>query len=178
MHLNCVVVPRLPGRRKKRGKMTVRYKRISTAAGLAALFVLSLAIALPASAQSSPDTQACQGSTVDLLGADVAKKSRAFLADLQQAVSSGNRSKVAAMVSYPLLVIHGGRRTHVKTKAAFLSSYGTIFDEHVRKAVAQQTSKCLFGNYQGAMIGNGELWFSEQANGTMKIISVNPSAGS
>ena len=158
--------------------MTVRYKRISTAASLAALLLLSFAIALPASAQSSPDAPACQGSTVDLQGADEAKKSRAFLADLQQAVSSGDKSRVAAMVSYPLLVIRGSRKTHIKTKAAFLSSYGTIFDGHVRKAVTQQTSKCLFGNYQGAMIGNGEVWFSEQANGTMKIISVNPNAGS
>jgi hypothetical protein len=158
--------------------MTVRYKRISTAGCLAGALLLALAISLPASAQSSPDAQSCQGSTVDLQGADVAKKSRAFLAGLQQAVSSGNKIKVAAMVSYPLLVIRGSRKTYIKTKAAFLSSYGTIFDEHVRKAVAQQTSKCLFGNYQGAMIGNGEVWFSEQANGTMKIISVNPNAGS
>jgi hypothetical protein len=153
-------------------------KRISTAACLAAALLLAFAIALPASGQSSPDTQACQGSTVDLQGADVAKRSRAFLAELQQAVSSGNKNKVAAMVAYPLLVIHKGRKTHIKTKSAFLSSYGTIFDEHVRKAVAQQTSKCLFGNYQGAMIGNGEVWLAEQANGTMKIITVNPSAGS
>ncbi len=158
--------------------MTEKFNRIYAATWLAAALLLSLAVALPASAQSSSDTQACQGSTVDLQGADVAKKSRAFLADLQSAVKSGNRNKVATMVSYPLLVIHGGRKTRIKTKAAFLSSYDTIFDEHVRKAVAQQTSKCLFGNYQGAMIGNGEVWFSEQANGTMKIISVNTGAGS
>ncbi len=153
-------------------------KRIFAAAYLASALLLSFAVALPASGQSSSDTQACQGSTVDLQGADVAKKSRAFLAELQSAVKSDNKSRVAAMVSYPLLVIHGSRKTRIKTKAAFLSSYDTIFDEHVRKAVAQQTSKCLFGNYQGAMIGNGEVWFSEQANGTMKIISVNPGAGS
>jgi hypothetical protein len=158
--------------------VTVKWKRISMAGSLATALLLALALVLPTSAQSTQDPQACPGSTVDLQGAEVAKKSRAFLAELQSAVSSGNKNKVAAMVSYPLLVIHGSRKTRIKTKAIFLSNYDTIFDQHVRKAVAQQTSKCLFGNYQGAMIGNGEVWFSEQANGTMKIISVNPKAGS
>jgi hypothetical protein len=47
----------------------------------------------------------------------------------------------------------------------------------VRQAIGQQSAKCLFGNYQGAMIGNGEVWFSQQQRGGMKIITVNPTAG-
>jgi len=133
---------------------------------------------LPVQAQTAAETQPCPGSTVDLQGADVARKSRAFLAELQTAVKNGDRDKIASMISYPLLVIHGSRKARITSQAQFLSHYDTIFDAHVRQTIAQQSARCLFGNYQGAMIGNGEVWFSEQQNGSMKIITVNPAAGS
>ncbi|MFZ0313817.1 MAG: hypothetical protein WAL85_14005 [Candidatus Korobacteraceae bacterium] len=130
-------------------------------------------------AQTIPDSPACSGSTVDLQGADFAQKSRAFLAELQNAVKAEDKAKVAAMISYPLLVIHGEHKIRVKSQAEFLKQYTAIFDAHVRQAIAQQSAKCLFGNYQGAMIGDGEVWFREQQpNGTMKIVTVNSSAGS
>ncbi|MGD0932708.1 MAG: hypothetical protein ABR902_18840 [Candidatus Korobacteraceae bacterium] len=133
--------------------------------------------ALPVRAQTTSDSQACKGSTVDLEGTAFAQKSRAFLMQLQSVVKTDDKAKLAAMISYPLLVIHGGRKTHIKTKAEFLSQYETIFDGPVRRAIAQQSAKCLFGNYQGAMIGDGEVWFREQPNGTMKIITVNLGTG-
>jgi hypothetical protein len=144
---------------------------------LVGIFLL-LCTALPIGAQTTPDSQACNGSTVDLQGADFAQKSRAFLSELQNAVKSEDKAKVAAMVSYPLLVIHGSRKTHIKTKAEFLNQYEAIFDAHVRQAIARQSAKCLFGNYQGAMIGDGEVWFREQQNGTMRVVTVNSTAGS
>jgi hypothetical protein len=134
--------------------------------------------ALPMRAQTTPDSEACKGSTVDLQGADLAQKSRAFLTELQNAVKAEDKAKVAAMISYPLLVIHGSLRTRIKTKAEFLGQYEAIFDAHVRQTIAQQSAKCLFGNYQGAMIGDGEVWFREQPNRTMKIVTVNSTAGS
>ncbi len=70
-------------------------------------FFYSSGMALPMRAQTTPDSQACSGSTVDLQGADFAQKSRAFLSELQNAVKAEDKAKVAAMISYPLLVIHG-----------------------------------------------------------------------
>jgi hypothetical protein len=139
---------------------------------------LLFCFAVPLPSQNTTDSQACQGSTVDDQGAEVAQKSRAFLAQLQTAVSKDDKPAVASMISYPVMVIHGTRRSRIRTKAEFLAKYGTIFDSHVRQAIAQQSAKCLFGNYQGSMIGAGEVWFSEQQNGAMKIITVNPTAGS
>jgi hypothetical protein len=74
-------------------------------------------------------------------------------------------------------VIHSSSKARVRTEAQFLSQYDSIFDAQVRKAIAQQTAKCLFGNYQGTMIGDGEVWYREQASGAMKIVTVNTSAG-
>ncbi|HKD86305.1 MAG TPA: hypothetical protein VKB58_16260 [Terriglobales bacterium] len=128
-------------------------------------------------AQTSPNAQTCQGSTVDAQGEEIAEKSRAFLAQLQTAVSGDDKNKVASMISYPLLVIRGARKSRIRTKPQFLEHYDNIFDPHVHHAIAQQSAKCLFGNYQGTMIGDGEIWYREQANGKMKIVTVNPTAG-
>jgi hypothetical protein len=76
----------------------------------------------------------------------------------------------------PLTAIHGSLRQRIKTEEQFLGKYDTIFDPHVQKVIAQQPAKCLFGNYQGTMIGSGEVWFSPQQDGSMKIITVNPAA--
>ena len=143
---------------------------------MAVFLLVHTALAMPA--QTTPDSQTCEGSTVDLQGADFAQKSRAFLVQLQSLVKAEDKPRVAAMISYPLLVIHGSRKARIKTKAEVLNQYGAIFDAHVRQAIAQQSAKCLFGNYQGVMVGAGEVWFGEQQNGAMKIITVNLTAGS
>lgn len=144
---------------------------------LLALLILLFFPSPGSQAQTSAESQQCQNSTVDLLGEEVAEKSRAFLARLQSALSNNDKTKVASMVSYPLLVIHGSRKTRVGTKSQFLEHYDRIFDAHVRESIAKQSAKCLFGNYQGTMIGDGEVWFREQANGKMKLVTVNPTAG-
>jgi hypothetical protein len=145
---------------------------------LSAALLTNARIVLPlGQAQIAPGSQTCPGSTVDNQGAEFAQNSRAFLAELQTAVHHGDKAKVASMVSYPMMMIEGSRRQRIKTKVEFLSQYDTIFDPHLQKAIAQQSAKCLFGNDQGAMIGSGELWFSQQPDGSMKIITVNPTAG-
>jgi len=147
--------------------------RIIALAGMLLVF----ANAVELHAQTAPAKQVCQGSTVDDQGEDVARKSRAFLAELQAAVSKDDKAGVAGMISYPLLVIHGSSKKRVRTQTQFLSRYDSIFDAHVRQAITEQSPKCLFGNYQGTMIGNGEVWYREQEGGAMKIITVNTSTG-
>jgi hypothetical protein len=127
-------------------------------------------------AQSTSDEK-CDGSTVDLQGPKTAKAARAFLADVQAAVQANDKEKIAGMISYPLNFIHGGKRVRIRDKQTFLARYDTIFDEHIRTTILRQSSHCLFGNANGEMIGNGEVWFSEMGDGSVKIITVNPSAG-
>ena len=121
--------------------------------------------------------QLCEGSTVDNQGAKTAKAARAFLAQLQTAVQSNDKDKIAGMISYPLNVIRGGKRARIRDKQTFLARYDNIFDEHIRQTILKQSARCLFGNANGEMIGNGDVWFSEMGDGSVKIITVNPSAG-
>ena len=127
--------------------------------------------------QAGSGTQPCGGNTtVDSLGAKTAASARAFLAQLQAAVQSKNKEDIAGMISYPLLVLRSGKRTHIQKKQAFLANYGLIVTDPVRDAILHQTSQCLFGNSSGAMVGNGEVWFREQAPDQWKIITINESA--
>jgi hypothetical protein len=121
--------------------------------------------------------QPCEGSTVDTQGVKTAQAARTFLAQLQAAVQADDKEKISGMISYPVNVIHGDKRGRIRDKQTFLARYDNIFDEHIRQTILKQSARCLFGNANGEMIGNGEVWFSEMGDGSVKIITVNPSAG-
>jgi hypothetical protein len=91
-------------------------------------------------------------------------------------VQSNNKEEIAGMISYPVLVLRSRKRAHIQKKQAFLADYGLIFTDPVRDAILHQTAHCLFGNSTGAMIGNGEVWFREEAPDQWKIITINESA--
>jgi hypothetical protein len=143
----------------------------------ASLLVMVFAGPLQMHGQAGSGSQACGGnSTVDTQGAKTAASARAFLAQLQAAVQSNNKEQITEMISYPLLVLNSGKRTHIRQKREFLTNFGLIFTDPVRNAILHQTAECLFGNSTGAMVGNGEVWFHEQAPDQWKIITINESA--
>jgi hypothetical protein len=146
--------------------------------GLVPTLLLVMLCAVPLQLEGQEGgTQACGGnSTVDALGAKTAAGARAFLAQLQAAVRTNNKEQIAEMIGYPLLVLSSVKRTHIAKKQAFLSNYSLIFTDPVRDAILHQTAQCLFGNATGAMVGNGEVWFVEQAPDQWKIVTINESA--
>jgi hypothetical protein len=83
-----------------------------------------------------------------------------FLAALQDAVKSGQPKAVAALVIFPLRVYHGRHATRIKDAQAFLHDYPHIFTADVTRAVLAQKPGELFHNWQGSMIGNGQVWFA------------------
>ncbi len=143
----------------------------------ALLLFMVCAAPFPLKGQASGLSQACGGSsTVDALGEKTATSARAFLGQLQSAAQSNNKQQIAGMISYPLLVLRSGKRTYVQKKQTLVTNYALIFTAPVRDAILHQTAQCLFGNSSGAMVGNGEVWFREQAPGEWKIITINESA--
>ena len=139
--------------------------------------VLTTLLVMLCAAPLQLEAQACGGSsTVDALGEKTAAGARAFLAQLQAAVQSNNKDQIAEMIGYPLLVLSSVKRTRIAKKQAFLANYSLIFTDPVRDAILHQTAQCLFGNSSGAMVGNGEVWFVEQAPDQWKIVTINESA--
>jgi hypothetical protein len=89
-----------------------------------------------------------------------------FLKQFQYWVASGQREKVAGAVSFPMM------NPPVKDRNEFLAKYDSLITPNVKKAIASQDFRQIFRNFQGAMIGNGELWFT-QKDQEFVLISLN-----
>jgi hypothetical protein len=108
------------------------------------------------------------------MGPEIARQSRDFLATLRMAVQANDRAKVASMILYPLEVNMGKKKLHVGDRKTFLRQYRLIIDAQVRaKVLDEKSSRCLFANWQGFMVGDGEVWFRELAPGVFKIVTIN-----
>lgn len=104
-------------------------------------------------------------------GIDDADAADKFFLEIKQAVEKNERDKIAALVSYPINVSIKGRRTKLRSKAELLKNYNTVFNETVKQALAKSAAPS-FVNYQGVMIGDGEIWFNLVKN-KFKIIAIN-----
>src|SRR6185312_10492532 len=111
--------------------------------------------------QNSQLSTECDGDTVDRMGSDLARESREFLKQLKTAALSNRKTKVAGMVHYPLKVFVDNSMHQIRSPAEFVSDYERIVTPHVKKALLDQSVKCLFGNTDGFMVGDGEIWFTE-----------------
>jgi hypothetical protein len=110
----------------------------------------------------------------------------AFFQELKDAVIRDDRKKVAALVHYPLNVFAGRRRMVIRSPAELLKRYHEVFNENVVRAIKTQEPATLFANWQGVMVGDGQIWFSGVCAGkdgnapcadkTIKVITVNPKA--
>ncbi|MFC5648221.1 hypothetical protein ACFPYJ_03640 [Paenibacillus solisilvae] len=94
---------------------------------------------------------------------------------LKTAVANGDKNAAAAYILYPLRVNGTGSALKIANKEEFLKQYDEIFTEPIKQALAKQTKDSLFVNYQGVMVGNGEIWFGGDISAPQKlgIITVN-----
>jgi len=95
-------------------------------------------------------------------GADSPARAEASVfRSLQHAIASNDRSSAAALFVYPFRVNRSARsHSTVRTKAELLKSFDTILPDPVRRAIIQQNPDSLFHNWQGSMVGNGEIWIA------------------
>jgi hypothetical protein len=154
------------------------------------LVVLCLLIVLSGTTARSQPANGCASSTVDdspSFGVKRARAAKAFLLELQQAVEKGEAKKIAGMVRYPLTVpsgrpekttaggqiVRAPRSRMIRTRAEFLAQYSAVVTAEVKKSVLEQKADCLFGNWQGVMVGNGEIWFDQRPGPAFKIVTIN-----
>lgn len=108
---------------------------------------------------------------------DEAAAGARFLAELQAAVAGDDRRKVSRMVLYPLRTRVGRRRVVLRGPRQFLARYEALFNPHVKSVLAAQKFEGIFRNWQGYMVGRGEVWFEQLADtGEFKIIAINNTA--
>ena len=140
--------------------------------------LLSSALAVSLAAIAWPATAAAQ--RFQVAGVDSDSAVFHFLTTLQTAVTHDDSTAVAALVAYPLSVNrpHGGFA--VGNRRTFLLRYRQIITPPVRRAILAQVPDSLFANWQGLMIGRGDVWFGPECGAsapktcaTLHIIAIN-----
>ncbi|KAA2238447.1 hypothetical protein F0L74_19660 [Chitinophaga agrisoli] len=88
-----------------------------------------------------------------------------FVARFKEWVRADQVDSIAASIRYPL-----GK---YKTAAQFKQHYAQVFDRELKEIVASQRLDRIFRNYQGAMLGNGAIWFTQTDQSGYRIIAIN-----
>lgn len=97
-----------------------------------------------------------------------------FFDALKKAVAADDKAAVAAMVDYPFQARINGKSVKLRDTAHFVADYDKIVTAKIKTAVAKQTYETLFANWQGVMIGDGEVWFSGVGvKNVVKITAIN-----
>src|SRR5262249_13950273 len=102
---------------------------------------------------------------------------KVFIAALQKAVAADDRRKVASMIRYPIVIFAGGRSVLFRTPASLVASYNLIFTPLLKKLIANAKPQEMFRNWQGAMIGRGEIWINTVSAGRLKIVTIQAESG-
>jgi hypothetical protein len=104
-----------------------------------------------------------------------------FLARLQRAARAGDRRAVIGLIGFPLRVNFAAGARVYRDARSVERDFDRIFTAKVKAAIARQRADSLFVRDQGAMIGNGELWFRETCTnadcsqtGPVRIVAINP----
>ncbi len=92
------------------------------------------------------------------------EKFKSFFIQYKKWVADNNIDSIVAHIKFPL-------RT-CASPGVFKKNYSGLFNSRVKQAVAKQDPEKFFANYNGAMVGNGELWFNEIKN-NYYVIAVN-----
>ena len=114
-------------------------------------------------------------------GIENAAEFEAAFSALQAAVAANDKGKVADSVFLPLRVSgwtdenSNKSSLQVSSRQELMDKYDEIFTAQVKEAFARQKIAELFVNWQGVMVGKGEVWLSVSDRTPVRygILSVN-----
>lgn len=97
-----------------------------------------------------------------------------FAEGIQLDFSNEDWESLAGKISYPITV---GDKTYQNEDEFAAEDFSGAFSEEFLTAIADTDTRNLFANAEGAMFGNGEIWFSELLDSAgnsqgLKIISI------
>ncbi|MDI2091026.1 hypothetical protein [Commensalibacter oyaizuii] len=85
---------------------------------------------------------------------------RAFFKILKEYIAQKDKTKIANLIKYPLIVQLDGKQVSIKTKAQFIKNYDAIITPKIEYIVSQQKFENMLATYRGMAFGNGEIWFA------------------
>jgi hypothetical protein len=87
-----------------------------------------------------------------------------------RAVQRGDKRGATAQVRYPIDVIVNGQKRRFANAGELRAAYDEVFTARFREAIARGLPRNMFVRDQGAMLGDGTVWFG--ADG--RVIALNP----
>lgn len=110
---------------------------------------------------------------LEIAGITDPQAARDFLSAMRVAAAAGDRDAIANLVRYPFTTYDAGsvQKEYVSSKE-FISDFDNIVTASVISAMKDASYDELFVNYQGAMIGDGEVWFMGYDEG-IRIKAIN-----
>ena len=84
-----------------------------------------------------------------------------FLSEVVLAVNKKDTTWIAKHMVYPLSFVSSNQTRLVKTEKEFAAVLKQNLTESVRTKIVNDAKTPLFNNWQGAMVGDGILWFSD-----------------
>lgn len=97
--------------------------------------------------------------------ADVEK----FMKRVKSSIANGDKEWIGNHVSYPIkTTLNGEKPITVKNKEQLIQNFDQIFYKEFKERVKSFCVCNMFNNYQGAMLGNGQIWIYNKPNSTGK----------
>jgi hypothetical protein len=115
--------------------------------------------AYPVTGESSTQTHNYSNAGVEMSDQAFDKKVGRFRDD----VLNGRKSAVSAAIAYPARAYVSKQKFSLRSSADLIRYYDKIFSRKMIQAIRAAKTHDLFSRDQGVMLGNGEVWFNEQA---------------
>lgn len=105
---------------------------------------------------------------------------KAFFEQIRKAILTEDVKWFSEAIGYPIVLRTSSGEIKLKDKRDFKEHSALVFNARLKSTVRKQSPDSLFKNWQGVMIGNGEIWFSEVGEKTntgtvwvYRIIGIN-----
>ena len=84
---------------------------------------------------------------------------------IYRAIVDNKPEALADLITFPTSITISGKDTKFENKTKFVEKYSSIFTKKYRENVAKEkVTPNMFSNYQGIMLGDGIMWFTDEGD--------------
>jgi hypothetical protein len=114
------------------------------------------------SMQITPANKKSSGCNLSVHGFKSRESFFNFFSKFKADLAKKDKVSISKMILYPLSTKIDNKKVQVTSKKEFIEKFDLIFTKKVIRAVSKHQVKDFFCNYQGAMIGDGEVWIKQR----------------
>jgi len=87
-----------------------------------------------------------------------------FMKYIKTSILNGDKEWIANHVRYPIKTTIKEKAITIKTKAQLIENFDQIFHQEFKDMIKSFCTCNMFSNYQGVMLGNGQIWINNKPN--------------